>query len=144
MANQIKDIHSQSYKLYIITREDLSPAYQAVQATHAAVDFIFQYKDKANVWHSISNSIIILSVPTEQHLYAIADTLRGLSISFNNFTEPDIGNELTALALVPSREATQFCKQFRLALRPECISVNKISEGIKKERNLKDKYKYKK
>lgn len=118
--------------MYVITRDDLSPAYQAVQASHAVADFIFQHKDLANVWHNISNYIILLSVTNEADLCAVPKALRGLNISFTTFTEPDLGNELTAVAVSPGDKAEAFCRQFRLALREKDM-LNK--ESIKKSYN---------
>lgn len=126
-----------NHKLYIITREDLSPAYQAVQSAHAVADFIFQHGDVANVWHNISNYIIILTVPHEADLYAVTQTLRGLNISFTKFTEPDIGNELTAIAIEPGDKSRDFCKQFKTAFRKEDM-LDKDSILIK-YRNTKKK-----
>jgi hypothetical protein len=100
-------------------------------------DFIFQYKDVANVWHNISNYIIILSVPNEADLYAVQNTLRGLNISLTTFNEPDIGNELTAIALLPNDEAEAYCRKLKLAFRKEDM-LN--SESIKEQyRNTKKK-----
>ncbi len=120
-----------SQKLYVITREDLSPAYQAVQATHAIADFIFEHKDVANVWHNISNYIIILTVKNEADLYAVQNTLRGLNISsITTFKEPDIENELTAIALLPDDKAEAYCRTLKLAFRKEDMLNN---ESIKEQ-----------
>ena len=124
-------------KLYVITREDLSPAYQAVQSAHVIADFIFQHGDKANVWHNISNSIIILSAPAERDLYAVLKTLRGLNISFTQFNEPDLGYALTAVALAPGKETKQFCAQFPTALNPKELDQDVLRKIYRQERRLK-------
>ena len=108
---------------------------------HAVADFIFQHKEKANVWHNVSNSIIILSVPSEQDLYAVSNALRGLKLSFTKFIEPDLGDQLTAIAIEPCIEATLFCKKFRTALRPGSIVTSIAKESANKEKLLKNKYK---
>jgi len=99
-------------------------------------DFIFQHKDVANVWHNISNYIVILSVENEAELYAVHKALRGLNISFTTFTEPDIGDELTAIALFGD-DAEAYCRNFKLAFHKEDM-LN--SELIKEQhRNTKKK-----
>lgn len=121
--------------MYVITRADLSPAYQAVQASHAVADFIFQHKELANVWHNISNYIIFLSVQDETELYAVPKALRGLNISFTAFTEPDLGNELTAIAIAPGDKAEEYCRQFGLALSErDMLKKESIRRSYKKTR----------
>jgi hypothetical protein len=101
-------------------------------------DFIFEHKDVANVWHNISNYIIILAVKDETALYAVHNTLRGLNISSTTtFKEPDIGNELTAIALIPDDRAEAYCRTLKLAFRKEDMLNN---ESIKEQyRNTKKK-----
>jgi len=89
-------------------------------------DFIFQHGDIANVWHNISNYIILCSVPTETDLHAVHKSLRGINIPFTTFTEPDLNNELTAIAIAPCDEAAVFCSQFKLAFRKEDMLNNKL------------------
>jgi hypothetical protein len=88
-------------------------------------DFIFQHKDVANVWHNISNYIVILSVEDETELYAVHKALRGLNISFTAFTEPDIGNELTAVALFGD-DAETYCRNLNLALHKKDMLNNEL------------------
>ncbi len=104
-------------KLYVITREDLKPGYQAVQAVHAAIDFIFKYPDISRNWHDISNYLVILSVPTESELKRTAQTLTAANLLFSPFHEPDIDNQLTAIAIEPSEKAQRFCSGYKLALK---------------------------
>jgi hypothetical protein len=59
-------------KLYLVTREDLSPAQQAVQAAHALTEYLMHHKEGASDWHSTSNTLALLSVPTEESLSILA------------------------------------------------------------------------
>jgi len=94
-------------------------------------DFIFQHKDVANVWHNISNYIVILSVEDGAELYAVHKALRGLNISFTTFTEPDIGNELTAIALFGD-DAEAYCRDFNLALhKKDMLNSELVKEQYK-------------
>jgi hypothetical protein len=47
----------------------------------------------------------------------VEEQLTEKNMKFVSFHEPDIGGELTAVALIPCEEAKQFCKQFKLALK---------------------------
>jgi hypothetical protein len=112
-----------------------------VQSSHAVADFIFQHKDVANVWHNISNYIIILSVPNEAELHAAHKALSGLNISLTKFNEPDIGNELTAIALIPNDEAEIYCRNLKLAFRKEDMLNNEsIKEQYKNTKKKLNKY----
>lgn len=79
-------------------------------------DFIFQFPKEARIWHDTSNYIIILSVPTEQHLRDLSKSLGPLGINHTTFKEPDIGSEITALALCPGPGVKKFCQGMPLAL----------------------------
>lgn len=104
-------------KLYVITRDDLSPAQQAVQSAHAVADFIISNPEVSKFWHDTSNYLIILSVPTEFELQRTAQTLKAADLTFSPFHEPDIDNQLTAIAIEPSDRARSFCSRFKLALK---------------------------
>ena len=45
----------------------------------------------------------------------IEGKLKEKNIKYVPFREPDLGHELTAIALMPSEEAKQFCKHLKLA-----------------------------
>ena len=107
-------------KVYIIVRADLSPSYQAVQSSHALTDLVFQNIKDMLTWHRNSNTIVLLSVPNERALLDVEDQLKDAGMRFASFREPDIQNELTAIALLPCEDAKQFCKQFKLAKLCSC------------------------
>lgn len=120
----------------------MSPAYQAVQISHAVADFIFQFPQYAEVWHETSNSIITLSVKTERDLCVLSRTLLGSNIQHTTFREPDIGYAITAIALVPDKGIKRFCRDFDMAMRPayRCrggLDGAKIERWDRHERKLK-------
>ena len=86
----------------VVTRRDLPLSYQAVQAAHAAIDFQHQYPEVAKNWHQNSNYLIFLTVADEDELkkLILKGAERGLKLT--PFREPDINNELTAIAFQPS------------------------------------------
>ena len=117
----------------------MSVGYQAVQSAHAVADLLVQYPEETRQWHKDSNTIVLLSVPTEKDLFNTAKALRASKIVHIEFREPDIGNALTSLALLPNEAATQFCKgNFSVALHPYRIDANKNSAASDKEKRTRE------
>lgn len=52
-------------KLYVVVRADLSPGLQIAQACHACRAFQAEYRDLEESWYTTSNTIAVLSVPSE-------------------------------------------------------------------------------
>lgn len=102
-------------KLYLVVRSDLPPAQQAVQAAHALTEYIMHHKDDACSWHSTSNTLALLSVPTEDSLKSLAHKARRKGLRISEFREPDRFDELTAVAFEP--KAKPLLRNIRLALR---------------------------
>lgn len=101
----------------------MSPSYQAVQSSHALTDLIFKYPKDSLDWHRTSNTIVLLAVENERVLLDIQDQLTDSGMKFASFLEPDIQNELTAIAILPSEEAKQFCSNLKLAKLCLCSSI---------------------
>ena len=102
-------------KLYLVTREDLPPAQQAVQAAHALTEYLVQHREGASSWYSTSNTLALLSVPTEDSLSLLADKARRKGFMISEFREPDRFKELTAVAFEP--KAKSLLRNLPLALR---------------------------
>jgi hypothetical protein len=102
-------------KLYLVTREDLSPAQQAVQAAHALTEYFMQHREGATSWHSTSNTLAFLSVPTEDNLRVLTLNARRRGLILSEFREPDRQHELTAVAFEP--KAKSLLRTLQLALR---------------------------
>ena len=88
----------QGEKLYIVTRLDISKGYQAVQSAHALSEFVFEHPSIAKDWHAKSNYLALLSVDTENDLEQLIFKASLLNIKHSIFREPDIGNQITAIA----------------------------------------------
>ena len=101
-------------RLYIITRADLSPGQQAVQACHAAAEFLTNHVEISSVWRSNSNTLALLAVANESELAGLAEQAHAHGIKHSTFHEPDRGMELTAIALEPN--ARCMVKRLKLAL----------------------------
>lgn len=89
-------------RLYVLTRNDLGLAYQAVQGAHAVAQFIYNYPDEE--WKN--GYLIFLAVEDKDELEKWADKLlddnyyqpQNKRVPFVVFREPDLDNEMTALA----------------------------------------------
>ena len=80
-------------KLYVVTRQDLSKSQQAVQAGHALATFLLA--EKSTCWNG---TLVYLKVNDEVALKHLTKALEYSNINHVSFKEPDIGNELTAIA----------------------------------------------
>lgn len=104
-------------KLIVITRRDLSPGSQAVQAAHAAIEFQHEYFKIAKQWNSESKYLIFLSVQDEQSLLTLLEKIQKHGLKCSVFREPDINNEITAIAVEPSEKSRKLCSNLPLALK---------------------------
>lgn len=82
----------------MFVREDLSPEQIAVQSCHACIEACKHF-ELSNL--SDHPSVIILAASDTVHLSKIRKHLIDSSVQHVHFYEPDIGNELTALACQP-------------------------------------------
>ena len=99
-------------KLRVVTRRDLALPYQAVQSGHAAIDFQHEHPVEARQWQKQSNYLAFLTVENEQDLINLASKAILMGIKHTIFREPDINNEITAIAFEPSeasRKLTSNC-----------------------------------
>lgn len=110
MTHQI----SNNEKLRVITRRDLSIGSQALQSGHAAIDFQHQHPELAGSWHKHSNYLAYLTVKDEQELIdlIVKATLRGIKHTI--FREPDINNQITAVALEPTEASRKLTSSLPL------------------------------
>lgn len=88
-----------------------------MQSIHAAVQFGMEHPEVHRVWFEVSNYLGLLSVANELALYQLIDKARELGIKCSVFREPDIGNEITAIALEPGTKAKKLCSNLPLALK---------------------------
>ena len=102
-------------KLYLVTRADLPPGQQAVQAAHAMREFVACCPEVDLEWYRTSNTLAFLAVPDEDRLSALLEKARSRGCPAASFQEPDLDHELTAIALGP--EGKRFCRCLPLALR---------------------------
>lgn len=82
--------------VYVIIRNDLSNAQKAVQAGHALIEATRNFN-----MNGMHPSIVLCVVKSEIKLQATMKELSSQRIKFSAFYEPDIGNQLTAIASEP-------------------------------------------
>lgn len=104
-------------KLYVVVRNDLAPGYQLAQSCHAAFQFSLEHPDLTRLWNEVSNYICCLSVDDEDALEQLAAKAEQRGIPTSRFFEPDLGDELTAIALAPFESTRALCKGLPLALK---------------------------
>lgn len=80
-----------------MTRADLAPGDQAVQAAHAAIAFCHCHEVHPDC------TVVLLTVPDESALHDLGFELQLWLIPSTGFREPDLGGQLTAIATVESR-----------------------------------------
>lgn len=100
-------------KLYLVTRRDLSAGYQGVQPLHALAEFALYHPSVFFHWQIKQKNIVLLSVENEETLKSLYNEIKGEKALFN---EPDINNELTAIAFFPTEEDIKLTKKLPLAL----------------------------
>ena len=99
-------------KLRVVSRRDLSLPVQAVQSGHAAIDFQHQHPEEAREWQKKSNYLAFLTVANEADLIKLITKAILTGIKHTVFREPDLDNQITAVAFEPSeasRKLTSSC-----------------------------------
>lgn len=81
--------------MYVVVRRDLPLANQAVQACHAVLESTRAMPLPRDAEHP---HLVLCQVPNQAHLLKCQDHLSKSGIAHTVFREPDIGNELTAIA----------------------------------------------
>lgn len=102
-------------RLYVIVRADLAPGLQLAQSCHAVSMFADVHPKLFKAWVSGSNNIVVLHVPDELELRDLLDRAGAAGVATGAFFEPDVGDELTALALADT--ARPLVSSLPLAMR---------------------------
>lgn len=83
---------------YIFVRQDLSPEYQLVQAAHVAM-VVGQKMSKS--FDSNNTYFTVIGVSDKAEINTVKNVLNENSFTFEEFIEPDIGYEVTAIGTHP-------------------------------------------
>ena len=81
-------------KLFVVVRLDLSNSQRSVQAGHAIAEFMLHRPNSS--WKN--HTLVILGVDNKDRLEQVIDRLDMKGIDWIGFREPDLNNEITAIA----------------------------------------------
>ena len=84
---------------------------------HAAFAFAHKQWTTLLPWLTRSNFLVLVAVPDEAALYALITQAHERGIVHEGVREPDVNDEITAVALSPGRDAERLCASLPLALR---------------------------
>lgn len=84
---------------------------------HAAIQFQHDHPEYAKIWYKQSNYLGFLSVSNENELTSLIEQATIHDIHVSVFREPDIENQITAIALAPGPKSKKICSKLCLALR---------------------------
>lgn len=102
-------------RLYIVVREDLPYESPCAQVAHALTEFSIKYPVDFQAWYEASNTIVVLQVPTLVELAILCDKAEFEGVRKAEFHEPDLNNELTAVAFEPAIPAERMLRNLNLA-----------------------------
>jgi hypothetical protein len=100
-----------------VTRRDIHPGAQASQLTHAAQQFEKEHFEVQNEWYFKSNHLVLLSTENEESLKQLLLKANLKGIKCSAFTEPDMDNQLTAIAFEPGEDTCKLCSSLPLAFK---------------------------
>lgn len=104
----------------MVVRGDLDPGAVVAQACHGLRSFADGYPELDRQWYEGSNNLVVVQVPDEPALQELRRRAQERGEPVTAFYEPDLGDTLTALALM----GTRLCSSLPLALR----DVNKTAD----------------
>lgn len=81
-------------KLFVLIRNDIPLAYQGVQGGHAVAQWLLE--NPQQTWNN--NILVYLKVKDLQDLQRWIFKLDLKQVKYSKFIEPDIGDEITAIA----------------------------------------------
>ncbi|MEO6302386.1 MAG: peptidyl-tRNA hydrolase, partial [Bacteroidia bacterium] len=90
---------------------------QAVQSTHAAINFIMQYPAESRQWFTESNYLCQLSAKDEWQLEEYAVKAENLGLKISRFYEPDLNNQLTAICIEPGEITKKLVRKLPLMFK---------------------------
>lgn len=90
---------------------------QLSQSCHAALHFMLEYRAITEDWMTNSDYIVILNIENEQELYQLVERAKEHDIKVSIFREPDVDDQITAIALEPGIKSKKLCSNLPLALK---------------------------
>jgi len=106
-----------AHKLYVVVRKDLPAGDQLCQAIHAAIQYAHDHPEPESRWFKESNHLAVLNVEDEPALEKLLLRAQDLDVTYSRFTEPDLNDSLTAIALEPGNLGKKVCKGLERAFK---------------------------
>lgn len=100
--------------MYLAVRSDLPLGLSSAQAVHAAFLFAQQHPEHVGPWQRESQYLVIVTVPDETALIALASRALASGIDVSTWHEPDLAGATTAVALQPGPIARRLCANLAL------------------------------
>lgn len=100
-------------RIYTIVRKDLSPGLQIAQAGHALRAFAAEHPELDKQWYEGGNNLVVLWADDEVALRLELERLRAEGLRCAAFHEPDLSEQLTAIAVEGS--ARKLVRHYPLA-----------------------------
>lgn len=104
-----------SDKIYLVTHTDLTVGHQITQTAHVIAELAVAHPEHFSKWHNLSQSIIVLQTPSSESLFELYVRAQSASLTVEAFREPDLGDEITALAFLPHADNVRFLANLPLA-----------------------------
>lgn len=103
--------------MVLITRRDLKIGYQCVQPAHALAEFAVKYPRCFKKWQTVYQNLVVLSVQDEAELEALSQKFGEQNLKYVLFREPDVNNQITAIAVQPHIKTYKLTSSLPLALK---------------------------
>lgn len=87
-----------------------------MQSAHSLTQFIFEHPEISKDWFK-NPYLIQLSVENEEKLHDLIYKLKKANIKFSIFREPDLNNQVTAIAIEPSEKLRRIVGYLPLMLK---------------------------
>lgn len=94
-------------RLYIIGRADLAPGLRTAQAGHAIAAFALEHPHAMQQWGN--SYLIMLEVEDLRSLLRLSVHTRIAGLTTSSWHEPDLDDQLTAIAIAPSGASKALC-----------------------------------
>lgn len=101
-------------RLYIAVRGDLPVGLAAAQAVHAAFAFATRHPSITGPWQRESQYLVVVAVPDEIALIALASRALASNLEVETWHEPDLAGAATAVAIEPGSAARRLCASLPL------------------------------
>lgn len=101
-VNVMVDVEPMKYRMYCFVERHLSPIDKGIQAAHSIVEYANQYGDNVDyaIWAYSDKTIVLLNGGTVNDLCDICKELNDYNINYSLFKEQDLGNIITAVAVL--------------------------------------------